>query len=233
MQLETLSASRTRCLDPRKWLRGIVPLVALLSMACSGSSTERSRTDAGATVEAETPASTAGAASSSTSSTPPASSSSPAAAAPATTPASPQPATTPGPNITYGILDTNLKDEEVPIRWTPVFTGTPQTRLEGDVLWAPAPEIARVLSPNARVTFEGGQLRVDGKTVAARTRLENGVVWAEVVPLARHFGALGRVRPEDRSVVIIPRDALLWLRDHGDPQSPAVVEAKAAGLLDG
>lgn len=148
------------------------------------------------------------------------------------TPSPSQPATTPGPNLTYGVLDTSLNDE-LPIRWTPVFTGPPRTRLEGDVLWAPAEEVVRVLSPGARVTFEGGQLKVDAKPVAARARAENGVTWAEVVPLARHFGALGRVLPEDKAVVIFPRDTLLWLRDHGDPQAPALREAKEAGLLDG
>ncbi|MES1244543.1 MAG: hypothetical protein ABUT39_23255 [Acidobacteriota bacterium] len=76
-------------------------------------------------------------------------------------------------------------------------------------------------------------MRVDGKAVAARARLENGEIWSEVVPLARHFRALGRVLPEDKSVVLFPRATLLWLRDHGDPNAPAVREAKAAGLLDG
>ncbi|HJX29612.1 MAG TPA: hypothetical protein VJ885_17045 [Thermoanaerobaculia bacterium] len=130
------------------------------------------------------------------------------------------------------MLDTSI-DGEVPIRWTPVFNGPPQTRLVRDVLWAPAEEVVRVLSPGARVTVEGEQLKVDGKTVAARARVENGVVWAEVVPLARHFGALGRVQPADQSVVLFPRDTLLWLRDHGDPNAPAVREAKEAGLLGG
>ena len=139
---------------------------------------------------------------------------------------------TPGPNLQYGELDTTL-DGEVPIRWNPVFTGAPRTRLEGNVLWAPAPEVVRVLSPTAKVTFEGGQLKVDGKAVATRARSENGVIWAEVVPLARHFGALGRVQQADQSVVIFPRNLLLWMRDHGDPNAPALREAKEAGLLDG
>ena len=94
-------------------------------------------------------------------------------------------------------------------------------------------EVVRVLSPTAKVTFEGGQLKVDGKPVATRARSENGVIWAEVVPLARHFGALGRVQQADQSVVIFPRNLLLWMRDHGDPNAPALREAKEAGLLDG
>lgn len=192
MQIETSSISSG-------WLRGIAPLVALLLVACSGGSTERSRTDAGGTASAS-----------------------------ATT----QPAMTPGPNLQYGELDTTL-DGEVPIRWNPVFTGAPRTRLEGNVLWAPAQEVVRVLSPTAKVTFEGGQLKVDGKAVATRARSENGVIWAEVVPLARHFGALGRVQQADQSVVIFPRNLLLWMRDHGDPNAPALREAKEAGLLDG
>lgn len=225
MPIETSSTLSNRSSDLWSWRRGIVPLVALLVMACSGSSTERGRTDAGATrkTEAENAASASGPSRESPSSAP---------STPASTPVLSQPATTPGPNLTYGKLDTNL-DGEVPIRWTPVFTGPPRTRLEGDVLWAPAEEVVRVLSPGARVTFEGGQLKVDGKPVAARARVENGVAWAEVVPLARHFKALGRVHPVDKSVVIFPRETLLWLRDHGDPKAPAVHEAKEAGLLDG
>jgi hypothetical protein len=124
-------------------------------------------------------------------------------------------------------------DGEVPIRWTPVFDGPPRTRLIDDVLWAPAEDVVRVLSPGARVAVEGEQLKVDGKTVAARARVINGLAWAEVVPLARHFGALGRVQPADKSVVLFPRDTLLWLRDNGDPNAPAVREAREAGLLGG
>lgn len=204
MQIGTSSASPHRSSDFRSWRRGIAPLVALFIIACSGSSTERGRTDSGATRETGAGAGTTASASS----------------------------PTPGPNLTYGVLDTSV-DGEVPIRWTPVFNGPPQTRLVGDVLWAPAEEVVRVLSPGARVTVEGEQLKVDGKTVAAGARVENGVVWAEVVPLARHFGALGRVQPADRSVVIFPRDTLLWLRDNGGPNAPAVREAKEAGLLGG
>lgn len=217
MQIKRFSTSSLRSSEFRSWQCGMVALVALLFLACSGSSQERGRTDTGAT--RDTQASTAGSAAGSPTS------------APAATPAA-APASTPGPNLTYGVLDTSLNDE-VPIRWTPVFPGAPRTRLEGDVLWAPAAEVVRVLSPGARMTFEGGQLKVDGKTVAARARVENGETWAEVVPLARHLGALGRVLPEDRSVVLFPRATLLWLRDHGDPNAPAVREAKAAGLLDG
>ena len=215
MQIESLST-----LFSRNWRRAMAPLAALLFLACSGSSQEHGRTDAGVTQDSEagTTASTSGSTAGSTSSAP----SSPTAV----------PATTPGPNLSYGVLDTSM-NEELPIRWTPVFSGPPRTRLEGDVLWAPAEEVARVLSPKARVTFEGGQLKADGKSVAARAKVENGVVWAEVVPLARHFGALGRVLPEDKSVVLFPRDTLLWLRDHGDPGAPALREAREAGLLDG
>lgn len=220
MQIESCSTSSNRPSESRSWWRPMASLVALLLMACSGSSSESGRTSAGT---ASTSGSTAG--------SPPSASPTPAAT-PAATPSPSQSATTPGPNLTYGVLDTKM-DGELPIRWTPVFTGPPKTRLESGVLWAPAEDVARVLSPGARVAFEGGQLKVDGKTVAARARVENGVTWAEVVPLARHFGALGRVLPEDRSVVIFPRDTLLWLRDHGDPQAPAVREAKEAGLLDG
>ena len=128
MQIETSSASSS-------WLRGIAPLVALLLVACSGGSTERSRTDAGST------ASASGSTASSPSSAPSTS---------ATTPATTQPAMTPGPNLQYGELDTTL-DGEVPIRWNPVFTGAPRTRLEGNVLWAPAQDVVRVLSPTAKV----------------------------------------------------------------------------------
>lgn len=209
MQIGTSSASPQRSSDSRSWWRGIAPLVALFVMACSGSSTERGHTDAGTTRDSG------------------------AGSTVASMPASPaQTGTAPGPNLTYGVLDTSI-DGEVPIRWTPVFNGPPQTRLVRDVLWAPAEEVVRVLSPGARVTVEGEQLKVDGKTVAAGARVENGVVWAEVVPLARHFGALGRVQPADQSVVLFPRDTLLWLRDHGDPNAPAVREAKEAGLLGG
>lgn len=228
MRIETSSTSFNRPSDSRSWQRGIVPLVALLLMSCSGS-TESGHTDAGAT--RDTGAGAAASSSGSTKDSPPSVVSIPATA-PAPTPGPSQTATTPGPNLTYGVVDTSL-DGEVPIRWTPVFTGPPQTRLAGDVLWAPAQEVVSVLSPGARVTFEGEQLKVDGQPVAARARVENGVAWAEVVPLARHFGALGRVHPEDKSVVIFPRETLLWLRDHGDPKAPAVREAEEAGLLDG
>lgn len=187
----------------------LAPFLVLLLAACSGSSTERSQTtDAGTTSTASAPS------------------------APVAPPVASPPSTAPGPNLTYGQLDTTL-DGEVPIRWNPVFSGAPRTRLEGGVLWAPARDVVRVLSPNARVAFEGGQLKVDGKAVSARARSESGEVWAEVVPLARHFGALGRVQAADDSVVIFPRETLLWLRDHGDPNAPAVREAKQAGLLDG
>lgn len=225
MQIESFSTSFHCSSGSRSWRRGMAPLVALLLTACSGSSHERGRADAGVTRDSEADA-TASASGSTTGS--------PSSAPPTPTPdlASSQSATTPGPNLTYGVLDTSV-DGELPIRWTPVFSGPPRTRLDGGVLWAPAEAVVRVLSPGARVTFEGGQLKVDGKPVAARARVENGETWAEVVPLARHFGALGRVLPEDRSVVIFPRDTLLWLRDHGDPQAPAVREAKEAGLLDG
>lgn len=221
MQIKRFSTSSHGSLSFRAWLRGMVPLVALLFMACSGSSQEHGRTDAGATQDAQPGTTTS--ASGSTASSP--------SSAPAAVPTA-APASTPGPNLTYGVVDTTLNDE-TPIRWTPVFQGSPRTRLEGDVLWAPAAEVVRVLSPGARLAVEGGQLKVDGKTVAARARLENGEIWSEVVPLARHFGALGRVRQEDKSVVLFPRATLLWLRDHGDPNAPAVREAKAAGLLEG
>jgi hypothetical protein len=206
MRIETSSTSAHRFSDSQIW-RGIAPLLALLLMACSGGSADRGHTNTGASV-------------------PPA-----PAATPVSTPAASQPVA-PGPNLTYGVVDTQV-DGETPIRWAPVFNGPPRTRLEGEILWAPAQEVVRVLSPKARVTFEGGQLKADGKTVAARARSENGEVWAEVVPLARHFGALGRVQAMDRSVVLFPRETLLWLRDHGDPNAPAVREAKEAGLLDG
>ena len=185
----------------------LAPLLVLFLAACSGSSTERSQTDAGTSSTAPAPSSTV------------------------TTPVASQPPA-PGPNLTYGQLDTTL-DGEVPIRWNPVFSGAPRTRLEGGVLWAPARDVVRVLSPQAKVAFQGGQLQVDGKPVSARARSESGEVWVEVVPLARHFGALGRVNPQDSSVVIFPRETLLWLRDHGDPNAPAVREAREAGLLDG
>ena len=181
-------------------------LLLVLLAACSGSSAGDGRADGGTAASAPSN--------------------------PVTTPVATPPSTAPGPGITYGQLDTTM-DGEVPIRWNPVFSGAPRTRLEGGVLWAPARDVVRVLSPEARVTFEGGQLRVDGKPVSARARLEGGEAWVEVVPLARHFGALGRVKPEDQSVVIFPRETLLWLRDNGDPNAPAVREAKAAGLLDG
>lgn len=231
MPIETSSSSPHRFSDSRSWRRGTASLLALFLMACSGSSAERGRTDAGAAQETE--AGTTASASSTETEVP--------SSAPSVPTTSPEPTpivpsqtatTTPGPNLTYGVLDTSM-DGEVPIRWTPVFNGPPQTRLVGDVLWAPAQEVVRVLSPGARMTVDGQQLKVDGKTVAARARVENGVVWAEVVPLARHFGALGRVQPTDRSVVIFPRDTLVWLRDNGDPNAPAVREAREAGLLDG
>lgn len=218
MRMERVSTSSHHFPDIRSWRRGMAPLAALLLMACSGSPQERGRTDAGTATRDAQAGATASAPGSPSS-------------APASTPAA-VPASTPGPNLTYGVVDTSLNDE-VPIRWTPVFPGAPRTRLEGDALWAPAAEVVRVLSPGARVTFEEGQLKVDGKTVAARARVENGEAWAEVVPLARHLGALGRVLPEDRSVVLFPRATLLWLRDHGDPNAPAVREARAAGLLEG
>lgn len=239
MQIEKTSSTSTRRFSNfQSWRRGAAPLVALFLVACSGSSTERGRTDTGATQE--TGAGTTASASGSTAESPSSAPSTPATApvtttvtAPVTTTAPSQPATaTPGPNLTYGVLDTSM-DGEVPIRWTPVFNGPPRTRLEGGVLWAPAEEVVRVLSPGARVAFEGGQLKVNGKPVTARARVENGVAWAEVVPLARHFGALGRVQAADQSVVLFPRATLLWMRDKGDPNAPAVREAKEAGLLDG
>ena len=229
MQIGTSSTSSHRFSDSRSWRRGIAPLVALFLMACSGSS-ERGRTDAGVTRDSA--AGTTASASGSPSETPTSAPSTPATT-PASTPVVPsQPAATPGPNLTYGVVDTSM-DGEVPIRWTPVFDGPPRTRLIDDVLWAPAEDVVRVLSPGARVAVEGEQLKVDGKTVAARARVINGLAWAEVVPLARHFGALGRVQPADKSVVLFPRDTLLWLRDNGDPNAPAVREAREAGLLGG
>jgi hypothetical protein len=234
MQSEKTSSTSTRRFSNfRSWRRGATPLVALLLMACSGSSTERGRTDTGAPQEAGagTTASASGSTAESPSSVPSTPVTTPVTA-PVTTPAPSQSAATPGPNLTYGVLDTSM-DGEVPIRWIPVFNGPPRTRLEGGVLWAPAEDVVRVLSPGARVAFEGGQLKVDGKPVTARARVENGVVWSEVVPLARHFGALGRVQAADQAVVLFPRATLLWMRDKGDPNAPAVREAKEAGLLDG
>lgn len=154
------------------------------------------------------------------------------AAAPVSSPAPApsRPASAAGPDLSYAVLDTK-KEGELPVRWVQAFSGTPQTRLEGGVLWAPAAPVVRILAPNARVTFEGGALKVDGKAVTAPARSENGEPWAAVVPLARHFGAYARVHPDDGSIAIWPRDVLLWMRDHGDPQAPVLREAKDAGLL--
>lgn len=191
----------------------VFPLAALLFVACSGGPAERGRAEAGGTV-AE-PRSEAVPA------TPASSASQPAASSPA--PGA-------GPDLSYGVLDTQMEGE-VPIRWMPVFTGPPQTHLEGGTLWAPAAAVVRVLAPHSKVSFEAGSLKINGNAVTAPARLENGEPWAAVAPLARHFGAYARINEADGSVSLWPRDALVWLRDNGDPQAPVLREARAAGLL--
>jgi hypothetical protein len=187
-----------------------VSLVALLLGACSGGSAERNRGGAGVTPEPRAGATAPD-------------------SAPASTPAAPRPSPVAGPDLSYSVLIPESEDE-VPIRWTSVFTGTPRTRLEGGELWAPAAAVARVLAPQSRVSFEAGSLKVDGKAVTVPARLENGEPWAAVAPLARHFGALARVREPEGSVSLWTRDALVWLRDNNS-QSPVLQEARAAGLL--
>ncbi|HEY9422476.1 MAG TPA: hypothetical protein VIW92_13750 [Thermoanaerobaculia bacterium] len=150
--------------------------------------------------------------------------------APISTPAASRPSAVAGPDLSYSVLIPESEDE-VPIRWTPVFTGTPQTRLEGGALWAPAASVVRVLAPQSKAIFEGGSLKIDGKAVTAPSRLENGEPWAAVAPLARHLGAYAAVNETDGSVSLWTRDALVWLRDNGDPQSPVLQGAKAAGLI--
>lgn len=140
----------------------------------------------------------------------------------------PQPAA--GPDLSYSVLDPKMEGE-TPIRRSPVFSGTPQTRLENGTLWAPVRPVVRVLAPQAKVTFKDGRLEVDGKPADVPVRLESGEPWAAVEPLARHFGAYARVHEEDGSVALWPREVLLWLSDHGDPQGAVVREAKAEGLL--
>ncbi len=189
----------------------MVSLVALLLTACSGGTTAAPEPRAGA-------------------SEPAAASVPPAASTTISTPAASQPPSAGGPDLSYAVLDTKMEGES-PIRRTPVFTGAPQTRLEGGELWAPATAVVHVLAPEAMVTFEDGRLKIDGRPVTVPARLENGQPWAAVVPLARHFGAYARVHQPDGSVVIWPREALLWLRDHGDQQAAVLREAKAAGLL--
>ena len=135
------------------------------------------------------------------------------------------------PDLSYAQLDMTL-DGEAPIRWVPVFGGKPRTLLEAGVLWAPVAAVVAVLSPRALVAWKAESLEVDGQTLAIPVREIQGEPWAEVAPLARHFGAYARVHPDDGSVVLWPRDALLWLRDHGDPRAPALKEAREAGLLD-
>lgn len=153
-----------------------------------------------------------------------------AAPLPASTGSAPATPAAGGPALSYAVLDPKMEGE-LPVRWLPVFSGPPRTGLEGGVLWAPAAAVVRVLAPEARVTFAGGHLQIDGETTAVPARLEGGEAWAAVAPLARRFGAYARVHEEDGSVAIWPRDALLWLRDHGDPGAPVLREAKAAGLL--
>lgn len=188
----------------------MLSLVALLLGACSGGSAERGR--GGAEV---TPETRAGAAAPDS--------------APASTPAAPRPSPVAGPELSYSVLIPESEDE-VPIRWTSVFTGTPRTRLEGGELWAPAAAVARVLAPQSRVSFEAGSLKIDGKAASVPARLENGEPWAAVAPLARHFGALARVHESGGSVSLWTRDALVWLRDNNS-QSPVLQEARAAGLV--
>ncbi len=189
-------------------VRWTVALVALLLGACSGGSAERDRVEVTAEPRAGASATDS---------------------APADAPAAPQPSPAAGPELFYSVLIPESEDE-VPIRWTPVFTGTPRTRREGGEIWAPAAPVVRVLAPRSRVSFEAGSLKVDGQAVSVPARLENGEPWAAVAPLARDFGALARVHESGGSVSLWTRDALVWVRDN-NPQSPVLQEARAAGLV--
>ncbi len=192
-------------------MRWTASLVALFLAACSGDSVDRGR----ARVETAPEPGPAASAPSAT---------------PVSTPDAPRPSSVGGPDLSYAALDPKMEGE-LPIRWIPIFDGTPRTRLEDGSLWAPASAVVRVLASGAKVAFEGGRLKIDGQPVDTPARLENGEPWAAVTPLARHFGAYARIHQEDGSVAIWPRDALIWLRDHGDPRAPVLREAKAAGLL--
>ncbi|HSG40578.1 MAG TPA: hypothetical protein VLE27_13130 [Thermoanaerobaculia bacterium] len=190
-------------------------MTALLLVACSGGPAERGRAEVegtGAAPRSDATSSSAAA--------------QPASPSPTSSSSTPQA----GPALSYSVLDTQMEGE-VPVRWTPVFTGSPRTRLDGGVLWAPAAAVVRVLAPQSRVTLEGGSLKIDGNAVTTSARLENGEPWAAVAPLARHLGAYALVNETDGSVSLWTRDALVWLRDNGDPQAPVLREARAAGLL--
>ena len=192
-------------------MRWTASLVALLLAACSGDSVDRGR----AKVETAPEPSPAASAPSAT---------------PVSTPDAPRPSPAGGPDLSYAVLDPKMEGE-LPIRWIPIFDGAPRTRLENGSLWAPTSAVVRVLASEAKVAFEGGRLKIDGQPVDTPARLENGEPWAAVTPLARHFGAYARIHQEDGSVAIWPRDALIWLRDHGYPRAPVLREARAAGLL--